>query len=82
MSINLAHLTDPRGSMIGFVHAEDSFYPAQGAEAYKSVALACSEDFGASWREIGRILTVDQKPGSPAWSGRGDMVRFLSLLVY
>lgn len=64
--------------MIGFLHAEDRFYnnsfPNNGGESFKSVALACSEDFGVSWREIGRILSVGEKPSLPAWSGTGDQV--------
>ncbi|XP_023336347.1 uncharacterized protein LOC111707468 [Eurytemora carolleeae] len=66
-----AHLSDPEGSMVGFFHTEDQ-YPGAGGMAFKSVALGCSKDFGVSWVERGRIITVGVKPVQPAWSGTGD----------
>ena len=43
-------------------------------KAYKSVALACSRDYGATWTNKGRILTLGAKPSFPSWSGTGDQV--------
>ena len=40
--------------------------------AFKSVALGCSKDYGVSWVEKGRIITVGDKPVQPTWSGTGD----------
>ena len=42
--------------------------------AFKSVALGCSKDYGVSWAQKGRILTLGDKPVLPAWSGTGDQV--------
>lgn len=42
--------------------------------AFKSVALGCSTDYGVSWVEKGRIITVGDKPVQPTWSGTGDQV--------
>ncbi len=68
----------PRGGgrMIGFYHAEDHEWPGhQNPQniAWKSVALATSDDDGATWRKHGQILTSPvRKPASPTWGGSGD----------
>jgi len=71
-----AQLTDNQGGMTGFVHAEDQFWN-NGAldkegKAFKSVGLACSSDYGVSWTNLSRILTLGEKPAVPEWSGTGD----------
>ena len=50
--------------------------------AFKSVALGCSKDFGVSWVERGRIITVGVKPVQPAWSGTGDQVNQFNQLFW
>ena len=66
--------------MIGFVHTADEFHGTGNPEgkSYKSVALACSHDYGVTWTHKGRILTLGEKPVEPAWSGTGDQVTFKS----
>jgi len=67
--------SDTSGNLIGFVHATDRFYNngfPPGREEYKTVGLACSSDFGATWTSKGRIFTNGPRPDTPIWSGTGD----------
>ena len=75
----LVQQTDNSGGVIGFVHTEDQFWvngiTDQNGKAFKSVALACSRDYGRSWDNARRILTLGHKPAVASWSGTGDQVK-------
>ena len=59
------------GSYVGFFHAE-SHWDASGT-AHKSIGVAYSDDYGATWRDPQPIITdKDPKPATPAWTGLGD----------
>lgn len=59
------------GSYVGFFHAE-SHWDASGT-AHKSIGVAYSDDYGATWRDPQPIITdKDPKPSTPAWTGLGD----------
>ena len=71
--------TDNSGGVTGFVHTEDQFWvngvTDRDGKAFKSVALACSSDYGRSWDNARRILTLGDKPAVASWSGTGDQVQ-------
>jgi hypothetical protein len=62
--------------LIGFYHAENRRFkddPSSNFIAWKSIALALSNDNGKTWRKMGPILTSGKpKPDKPAWGGNGD----------
>ncbi len=62
---------DATGSYVGFFHAE-SHWPGSGI-AYKSIGVAYSDDYGATWRDPEPIIMDSAaKPAEPAWTGLGD----------
>lgn len=68
----------PQGDnhLIGFYHAEDHEFkndPASHFIAWKSIALATSDDNGITWKKQGQIIRSSKsKPADPAWGGNGD----------
>lgn len=77
--------TDNSGGVTGFVHTEDQFWvngvTDRDGKAFKSVALACSSDYGRSWDNARRILTLGDKPAVASWSGTGDQVQNIPYIV-
>ncbi len=62
---------DGSGSYVGFFHAE-SHWDASGI-AHKSIGVAYSDDYGATWRDPEPIITDSRpKPSEPDWTGLGD----------
>lgn len=62
---------DDAGHYVGFFHAE-SHWDNSGT-AHKSIGVAYSDDYGATWRDPKPIITADAaKPETPAWTGLGD----------
>lgn len=62
---------DDKGHYVGFFHAESHW--SVGSGAHKSIGVAYSDDYGATWRDPAPILTVSTpKPESAAWTGLGD----------
>lgn len=62
---------DEAGHYVGFFHAE-SHWDASGT-AHKSIGVAYSDDYGATWRDPQHIITDSTaKPESPDWTGLGD----------
>ncbi len=62
---------DDKGHYVGFFHAESHWTSGNGA--HKSIGVAYSDDYGATWRDPAPILTVSTpKPESAAWTGLGD----------
>ena len=62
---------DENGHYVGFFHAE-SHWAGDGI-AYKSIGVAYSDDFGATWRDPRPIIKDDTaKPAEPDWTGLGD----------
>jgi hypothetical protein len=60
--------------LLGFVHAEDHWYPHEGNDvAWKSIAVTQSFDDGRTWLPAEQIITCwVPKPVDPAWGGAGD----------
>ena len=67
------------------MHTEDQFWvngvTDRDGKAFKSVALACSSDYGRSWDNARRILTLGDKPAVASWSGTGDQVQDIPYIV-
>lgn len=62
---------DNNGHYVGFFHAE-SHWSSSGI-AHKSIGVAYSDDYGATWRDPKPIITdASPKPSEPAWTGLGD----------
>lgn len=62
---------DDDGSYVGFFHAE-SHWDDSGT-AHKSIGVAYSDDYGATWRDPQPIITdKNPKPSEPDWTGLGD----------
>ena len=68
----------PQGNnhLIGFYHGEDQEFagdPSSHFIAWKSIALATSDDNGLTWKKQGQIIrTSNTKPSKPTWGGNGD----------
>lgn len=62
---------DDSGHYAGFFHAE-SHWDGSGI-AHKSIGVAYSDDYGATWRDPQPIITdTKAKPETPDWTGLGD----------
>lgn len=68
----------PQGNnrLLGFYHAEDHEFAADPNShfiAWKSIALATSNDNGRTWKKQGQIIrSATSKPDKPTWGGNGD----------
>jgi hypothetical protein len=65
--------------LLGFYHAEDHWPGIQTSIAnytwiaWKSIALAVSEDNGKTWQKRGQIITSpNARPSAREWGGAGD----------
>jgi hypothetical protein len=72
MSVHKHPDGNPR-HLISFYHAEDGYWPYQGAggPAWKSVGVAETWDNGYSWSDRGQILTVGGRPSDAEAISRG-----------
>lgn len=62
---------DDQGHYVGFFHAESHW--TGGSAAHKSIGVAYSDDYGATWRDPQPIITdTVSKPEEPEWTGLGD----------
>ncbi len=65
-----------KGALIGFYHAEDHEFVGDSSShfiAWKSVALATSNDNGKNWKKRGQIISsANAKPKAPTWGGNGE----------
>lgn len=73
------HRVGNTNRLLGFYHAEDHWPGIQTSIAdytwiaWKSVALAISEDDGKTWQKRGQIITSSRpRPSHPEWGGVGD----------
>ena len=62
---------DDAGHYAGFFHAESHW--DSGGIAHKSIGVAYSDNYGATWRDPEPVITdKNPKPDEPAWTGLGD----------
>ena len=67
----LDHAEVDGASMLGFVHAETACNYAIG-QTHMSMAMAVSNDYGLTWRDLGQIITGTDAPTPRKNTGEGD----------
>jgi len=63
------------GKLLGFVHDETACNYEAG-QTHKSMSLAVSMDYGLTWKDIGQIITGNDRPTPGKNTGMGDCTTF------